>query len=133
MQDCDSSIIYQTWGNRAQAFQNIAICAAMNGNKAQSALFSMRAEMLASHSTEYPAYAANTDNALCRLLEKEPVATMVTGRKVQNLTEPDTEWGERLKGPLVKFQKGADDLKDCARATKKGLAELGFETELLPE
>ena len=94
MQDCDSSVIYHTWGNRAEAFQNIAICASMNGNKAQAALFSMRAEMLASHRSDYPAFAANTDQALCQLIQKEPVATMVTGRKVMNLNEPENGWGK---------------------------------------
>lgn len=95
MQGCDTSGMYHSWGNRAEAFQHIAFCAAMNGNKPQCALFSMVAEMRALNRPDSPAFAANTDQALCRLLDKEPVATGVMQRKLEKLSEPENEWGKK--------------------------------------
>lgn len=71
LEGTDSSMIYHTWGNRPDAFQNIGICASMLGNKPQAALFFMRAEMLAKHRTDIAGFAANTDNSLCLLLHEK--------------------------------------------------------------
>ena len=91
MEGNDSTISYHTWGNRANAFSSIGVCASMLGNKAQSALFAMRAEMLSKHRTDVARFAANTDQAMCLLLEDKPKDTP---RQLVNLSEPDTDWGK---------------------------------------
>lgn len=97
IENIDTSVSYHTWGNRAEAFQNMGICAAMMCNKAQSALFFMRAEMLAKHRSDIAGFAANTDNALCLLLDDGQPAQP----KIMNLVEPDSEWDKPKKQLLT--------------------------------
>lgn len=86
LEGCDPKIIYHTWNNRAEAFQNIGICASILGNKAQAALFFMRAEMLAEHRTDIAGFAANTDNAMCLLLDGDKTEAQPG---IVKLTNPD--------------------------------------------
>lgn len=94
LQGCNSTIAYHAWGNRADAFQNIGICASMLGNKAQAALLFMRAEMLADHRTDIAGFAANTDNAMCLLVDEEPAESKSAG-KIMKLTMPDEDMGKK--------------------------------------
>lgn len=87
LEGSDNTVVYHTWGNRADAFQNMGICASFLGNKAQAALFFMRAEMLAKHRSDIAGYAANTDNSLCLLLDS--VTTIQKSNSIPNLITPD--------------------------------------------
>lgn len=68
LEGCDTSIIYHSWGNLSNAFNNMGICASTLGMSGQAAFAFMRAEMLAKGSADIAGYASNTDNTICRLM-----------------------------------------------------------------
>jgi len=96
LEGTDHTVVYHTWGSRAEVFQNMGICTSFLGNKIQASLFFMRAEMLAKHKPDIAGYAANTDNALCLLLgDSQPAQA-----KIVQLTEPDS-WDKPKKQLLT--------------------------------
>lgn len=96
LEGSDHTVVYHAWGNRAESFQNMGICASFLGSKAQAALFFMRAEMLAKNRPDIAGYAANTDNSLCLLLgESKPKLP-----ESMNLNEPDS-WDSPKKHLLT--------------------------------
>ncbi len=88
LEGVDSTISYHTWGNLAESFQNMGICASMRGDKPNAALFFMRAEMLAGHRPDIAGYAANTDQAMCLLADEARPTMSNIPDKLVKLTGP---------------------------------------------
>lgn len=89
LEGCDSTVSYHTWGHKADAFQSIGICSTMLGQTARAALFHLLAEMRAKHRSDIAGFTANTDNAMCQLLDGEPKESKQ--RKLVKLTLPDED------------------------------------------
>ncbi len=98
LEGADSTVVYHTWGNRAEVFQNMGFCALMLDNTERAAMSFMRAEMLATHRVDFAGYKINTDNALCLLLGNAEPAR----QKIMNLAEPDS-W-EKPKKQLLTME-----------------------------